>query len=77
MSEKEAAPQDLAAKLEAIKGTPGKARCRLHHLQTRIGFKVLESDSRGPVLVEVYPMDQRLRWRRIGNEKEAWFEIET
>lgn len=78
-TEKEEAPQTLEDKLAAHQSTGGRARCRLHHLQTRIGFKVLESDGRGPLLVEIYPMDLRVRWRRVGEKgpEGFWFELES
>jgi hypothetical protein len=77
VADREDAPPGLEEKLQAPRSTGGKARCKLHHLMTRFGFRVLEQDNRGPLLVEVCPMDRAARWRRVGAEKDAWFELES
>lgn len=50
------------------------ARCRLQHLECRIGFKVLESDAKGPTRIEVWPMDDRTTWKRVAPD---CFELEV
>lgn len=63
--ETESAPQTLEEKLSQGSGTKGKARRPLPSLRSASGFRVLEQDGHGPVLVEICGMDIPTKWRRL------------
>lgn len=69
---------DLDEKLARPTTTEGKARCRLKHLQDRLGYVVLAKDKDGPSWVAVDFM-VRTTWRRLSGTQrgaEAEFELE-
>lgn len=73
--EKEASAPDIEEKVRKHESSGGRARRKLHTLEGKSGYTVLESDVRGPTLVSICPMDTVTTWRRVvSGGKDSEFE---
>lgn len=69
-------PQDLEQKLRRPERQQWtRARIKLSDLRDKRGFRILQADASGPVLVEVSPMDSVWTWKRVTTGAEGHFEL--